>query len=369
MNSVIYTGFMLFLWAVNLFNGTGLGAAYRTTEYARILLALTALLFLLHKVRKEGGCYVKNRYFFVLLPLLLIFVVVSGLNGHGMMGLDYLWVFLVVFILYNTRPTTAALRLVGVAYAVLGLAILFIYQYTDVLKGWNPNSIAMIGLFSFLIFIIPYYGARDFRSAVMLSLIGYAYCFLIWPTESRSCIVTIILSLLLSFRILSVEKTMTSSKGLFLALLVPLMVAGSVAIVSGTGFIAELEQWSQSQLGKPLFNGRDQTWIQGFQQLWKNPLFGSGYIASGVWHNSALACLTAYGIVGYFLWIKLFHMLLREAAPYVKDVCVIGCMTVFMVIYWQQSVELGFFAPNPNLLPYAMLGILLGRINTLRSRL
>ena len=62
-------------------------------------------------------------------------------------------------------------------------------------------------------------------------------------------------------------------------------------------------------------------------------------------------------------------MLLKEAAPYVKDVCVIGCITAFMVIYWQQSVELGFFAPNPNLLPYAMLGSLLGRINALRSRL
>ena len=368
MNSVIYTGFMLFLWAVNLLNGTGLGAAYRTTEYARILLALIALLFLLNKVRKEGGCYVKNRYFFVLLPLLLIFVAVSVLNGHGMMGLDYLWVFLVVFILYNTRPTTATFRLVGIAYAVLGLAILFIYQYTDVLKGWNPNSIAMIGLFSFLTFIIPYYGIRNFRSFVLLSLIGYAYCFLIWPTDSRSCIIAIVASLLLSFRILSVEKIMTSSVGLFIALLVPLMVAGFVAVASGSGSLTELEQWSQTQFGKPLFNGRDLTWIQGFQQFLETPLFGSGYISSGIWHNSALACLTAYGIVGYFLWIKLFHMLLKEAAPYIKDVCVIGCMTVFMVIYWQQSVELGFFAPNPNLLPYAMLGSLLGRINALRSR-
>lgn len=369
MDSVIYTGFMLFLWAVSLLNGTGLGAVYRTTEYARILLALIALLFLLHKVRKERGCYVQNRYFFVLLPLAIIFVAVSVFNDRGMMGIDYLWVFLVVFILYNAHPSTTTLKLVGIAYAVLGLAILFTYQYTNALKGWNPNSIAMIGLFSFLTFIIPYYGARDFRSFVMLSLVGCAYGFLIWPTESRSCIIAIIIALLLSFRILSVEKALTSSVGLFLSLLVPLMVAGFVAIASGSNSLAALDQLSQTHLGKPLFNGRDTTWIQGFQQLWRNPLFGSGYISSGIWHNSALACLTAYGIAGYCLWIKLFHMLLKEAEPYVKDVCVIGCMTVFMVIYWQQSVELGFFAPNPNLIPYAMLGILLGRINALRSRL
>ena len=43
-------------------------------------------------------------------------------------------------------------------------------------------------------------------------------------------------------------------------------------------------------------------------------------------------------------------------------------MTAFLVLYVQQSVELGLMAPNPNLLPYAMLGLLLGRVNYLKER-
>lgn len=359
---------MMFLWAVNLLNGTGLGAAYRTTEYARILVALVALLCVLHTWRKERALYIKKRYFFLLVPLALVFILVSVVNGHGTMGIDYLWVWLVVYILAQARPTTNVLRWVSIGYAVLGLAILFIFEYTSLLKGWNPNSIAMIGLFSFLIFIVPYFGIHNFRSFVMLTLVGLAYCFLLWPTDSRSSIIAITVALLLCFRVLSLENMFRSPAVLLLTLLIPLIIAGLVAFVSGTGLLETLDQWSLREFGKPIFNGRDTTWIQGFQQLRQNPLFGSGYIASGIWHNSALACLTAYGIVGYGLWIRLFYMLLKDAASYIKDVCVIGCMTAFMVIFWQQSVELGLFAPNPGVLPYALLGMLLGRINRLRSR-
>ena len=119
-----------------------------------------------------------------------------------------------------------------------------------------------------------------------------------------------------------------------------------------------------TEFGKSMFNGRDTTWLEGFQQMKEHPLFGTGYIDSGIWHNSAIACLTAYGVIGYVLWLRLFHMILGDAAPYTDDVCVIGSMSAFIVIFWQQSVELGFFAPNPNLLPYAVLGILLGRMKT-----
>ena len=367
MNSIFYLGFMAFLWLVSLFNGTGLGAAYRTTEYARIILIFLAFLVLMEKIRKEQGCYVRKPYFYELLVLCLVFVVTSLGKGYRWLGFDYLWILLIVFILSNTRPSMAVLRLTGLLYAALGLVILLIYGYTDILSGWNPNSIAMIGLFSYLVFIIPFYGARDFRSFLILVLVGAVYAFLILGTDSRSSMAAIALAILLSFRILSVERLLRSPVGLWTALLVPLFIAGFVAILSGSGIADSLNQWSLTQFGKPMFNGRDQTWLDGFLQLKENFLFGSGLISAGIWHNSAMACLTAYGIVGYYLWIRLFRMILEDAAPYSEDLCVIGSMSAFIVIYWQQSVELGFFAPNPNVLPYAILGILLGRINRIEN--
>ena len=94
----------------------------------------------------------------------------------------------------------------GAAYAVLGAAILFIFNYMDALSGWNANDIAMIGLFSFLTFIIPYFGARDKQSVFMLITVGVVYCVLLWPTDSRSCIIAIAASLPLIFRILPADR-------------------------------------------------------------------------------------------------------------------------------------------------------------------
>lgn len=358
---------MTFLWVVNLFNGTGLGAAYRTTEYARLIVLALAVLILMEKIRKEHGCYVQKRYFYELLALVLVFVTVSFGKGYRWMGLDYLWIFLIVFILSCAKPSRSVLRFVGLIYGSLGLMILLIYGYTDILSGWNPNSIAMIGLFSYLVFMIPYYGARDFRSFLTLAMAGTVYAFLIIPTESRSCIATILMALLFSFRILSMESLLRSPAGVLAALLVPLGITGFSAILSGSGVVESLNQWSLTELGKPVFNGRDVTWLEGFRQLKENLLLGSGYISAGLWHNSAMACLTAYGIVGYYLWIRLFHMIIEDAEPHTADVCVMGSMSAFMIIYWQQSVELGIFAPNPNVLPYAILGILLGRINRIKN--
>ena len=50
------------------------------------------------------------------------------------------------------------------------------------------------------------------------------------------------------------------------------------------------------------------------------------------------------------------------------DVAVIGSMAAFGIVYCHQSVELGIFAVNPSLLPYVILGILLGRINYIKDR-
>ena len=50
------------------------------------------------------------------------------------------------------------------------------------------------------------------------------------------------------------------------------------------------------------------------------------------------------------------------------DVVIIGSMAAFGIIYCHQSVELGIFAVNPSLLPYVILGILLGRVNYVKER-
>ena len=367
MNSILYTIGMVAIWGINLLNGSGLGAAYKTTELAMTVTLLLMIGCLCLQALKEGDINVPPRYFYTIFVMLLVFVGVSYFNDRGMDGVIGFWVYMLVYVLSRTKVTIEAQRLASICIGVLGLAILYIFDYMDVLKGWNTNSIAMIGLFSFLIFTIPFFGVTDWRGLLILPAIGAAYVFLIWPTDSRSCIIVILVALLIVLRVIPVKKMLSSSKMLFAILLVPLVVAVFVCLLSSFGDISGLAELNQEIFGKSLFNGRDEIWLDGFNQLWKTPLFGDGYVSSGYWHNSAIACLTAFGTVGYFLWIMLFYMILKEGRPYLDDVCVTGSMVAFLLLSCHQSVELGIFAPNPSLLPYAMLGILLGRVNCLRS--
>lgn len=367
MNSIFYTIGMVLLWAVNLLNGTGLGAAYRTSEYARIAVLVVVLLCLASRARKEGGVFVEKRYFNVAAPLMILFIASSMIHGQKFMSIDYLWVFMIVYILSMAKPTMNALRLTAICYGALGLAILWSFNYTDALKGWNPNSIAMIGFFSFLVFTIPFFGMSDWHSFLMLPAVGGAYAYLIWPTDSRSCSFAIVIALILVLGLLPARKVITSSAGVFLVLLVPLMIAVLGCMFSALGDATQLGAWSEQIFGKSLFNGRDTAWMQGFQQLMRTPFFGNGYIDSGIYHNSAVACLAAYGIIGYYLWLRLFHTILMDGRRYVGDTCVAGGITAFLVLFCQQAVELGIFASNPNLIPYVILGIVLGRVNYLRS--
>ena len=82
MSSILYTGGMVLLWAINLLNGTGLGAVYRTTEYARILALGVAVLLLIWEGRFRKGWLVPRKHFLTLICMVGLFVVDSYLQGY-----------------------------------------------------------------------------------------------------------------------------------------------------------------------------------------------------------------------------------------------------------------------------------------------
>ena len=97
-------------------------------------------------------------------------------------------------------------------------------------------------------------------------------------------------------------------------------------------------------------------------------MLGSGQLQAGYWHNCAISCLMTYGIVGYTVWVKFLYKILASGKGFLKDSYVFGSAIAFCLILIQQSFELGLFAPNPNMIPYLILGILMGRIHYLKSR-
>ncbi len=369
MYAIFYTMGMVVLWLINLFNGTGLGMAYQTTERAMLIATLVALCCLAFRTMQDGDILIKPRYFYILLLTVLSFVSSVLINGRSLQSLEGFWVYLLVYILSFTRPNIQALRYTAIAYGAMGLLVLVVYNYTDILSGWNGNSIGMIGFFSFVVFTIPFFGMQGWRSFVLLPAVGVAYMILIQPTDSRSCILFVVITLVLVLRLIPVKKLLKSKIGLFIILLVPLGVSIFVCLVSMFADVSGLMEWSQETFGKELFSGRDAMWISAYSGIFKQPILGQGSLKIGsYWHNSAVACLSTFGIAGFFLWIKMYHEILKEGRRYLEDTSVAGATVAFLLLYCQQSVELGIIAESPSLIPYVILGILLGRVNYLKQR-
>lgn len=367
MNGILYTIMMVGLWIANLFNGTGLGAAYQTTEKLRIIIfLLCAVIFLVSSKRGQG--YIAKRDFTIFSCMTCLFLISSYLHGYARTGLHYLSVFALIYILSKMKVSAKAVRLTGGVYLILGIAVLYIFDYGNIFSGWNPNTIGMIGLYSYLIFLIPFYNCpKNSFSKLFLIVVTFIYMFLIEPTDSRSCTWFAIIAILVVLSIIPKTVIVKTNKKYLWLLLIPLFIAIVVILVSKSSYMQTLNLWSREKFKKTIFNGRDILWENGFQVLFQNFIFGRGSL-EGNWHNCMISILTAYGVVGGLLWILALNIIIKKGENWLNDIIVPGCIISFFIMYIQQSVELGLVHESPNLLPYIVLGMMLGRINYLKNK-
>lgn len=356
---------MIVLWILNLFNGTGLGMVYQTTEKTRSLIYIAAIFIIIMKCR-EHHLWVDKQDFIIFGGMAFIFIAVSMFKGNGAMGLHYLTAFLLIYCLSKLNVYEKTVKLTGLVYAAMGLGVLYIYDYGSILSGWNGNTIGMTGLYSFLFFLISFHDVNSIRSKVIVVALTLIYIYLIIPTESRSCTWFAIIAVLFALSIFPRNIILKTDSRLYLWLLIPLLVALVVVIISQGTYMQQLDLWSLQKFKKPIFNGRDEIWENGLNVLFNNLLFGRGNL-EGNWHNCIITVLTAYGIIGSTLWVMAFQRILSRGRLWLRDSIVVGCIITFLMMYIQQSVELGLICEAPNLLPYIVLGVMLGRIKYLRE--
>lgn len=177
---------MTILWILNLFNGTGLGMVYQTTEKTRSLIYIAAIFIIIMKCR-EHHLWVDKQDFIIFGGMAFIFIAVSMFKGNGAMGLHYLTAFLLIYCLSKLNVYEKTVKLTGLVYAAMGLGVLYIYDYGSILSGWNGNTIGMTGLYSFLFFLISFHDVNSIRSKVIVVALTLIYIYLIIPTDSRSC--------------------------------------------------------------------------------------------------------------------------------------------------------------------------------------
>lgn len=175
-----------------------------------------------------------------------------------------------------------------------------------------------------------------------------------------------IVFLLFALGVLPHKFVTKSSNRYIIWLLVPVFVAIFVIQISKTSFYTVLDSWSINNFNKTIFNGRDILWQHCFKLIGQKLFFGSGTFV-GNWHNGVLTALIGVGIVGTALWMYSLKHILSMGQKYITDSYIVGCILSFIIIYLQQSVELGLVKEAPNLIPYIILGVMLGRVRYLKK--
>lgn len=354
---------MILVWLLSLVYGSGIGQAYDVYGKAKLLVLALAAYQLLIRRRVR---YVKKDIFLVIAYLFFSTLITSVLYAHN--TLDFLWMYILMALIGLMPVEEGPMMVVSVAYGALGMLVLFIYNYGTVFSGWNENSLAMIGFFSFCVMIVGFNRVRDFRVLICLLVYAAMYFVLLEVLNSRGSVLFAIVLLLGVFGILPFQRWFKNKRKILIIMLIPLLIAIFVVLIRNAGIVDKLESWSYETFNKPIFNGRDELWYQGFMDWMKHPVFGNGNLSAANWHNSAVTMLVGGGLVGYFVWLIKTRDILAYGCPWIRDGIVFGLIAGILGIWLQQTVELSLVANHANAIPYAMMGLLLGRVRTLEEK-
>lgn len=356
--NIILISFSVILWFVGLSYGSGIGKAYNIYEKTMILVILVSILFFLH--RKTFYALSRENVFLFLTVFLFEFV---SYFRTGQMHLQYLWLYLIVYIYSVCSVTKKDLKIIGFLYGILGGGVLMIANYTPLLSGWDGNSISMIGFFSYTVFCAGVLDRDRGKGMFLFGVYTIYYFYLLDTLDSRS---SILFSIILIISVLGIIplRSLLLRKRVWILLLFPLIAALFIVNIKDMRFVEGLNLWSYQTFQKPIFNGRDELWYNALMILSEYPLLGDGYLR-GNWHNSAMAALAGTGLIGYGAWVCFIRKCWIKCCECVGDFKVFSFVAAFIIIWLQQSVELGIFQERGNPVIFVVLGLGLARVNTI----
>lgn len=348
---------------ISLLSGSGIGMNYGVYSKAMAVFCVLFVVLPLAQVVLEGAVQRKDLIFFVGLTAIIGFWPMY--QGYGTTGMEYGWLLLVPFVVGRIRISEQDARTIGLVCGGFAFAVLASNRFFGLFEGWNPNNIAMLAFLGCAVC-----SASPWRSGLAINLHRvYLLIMAFWvlQLDSRSCFFGILpLLCLFAFNIIKPAYVLKKRLLRRLLLITPALIAVGVVLFQNAPIFDVLNDLSREYFGKPIFNGRNYTWEIGLQKWSENPWFGTGYINSGYWHNVAVTALTSFGLVGYLLWVGLFDHIMEQASVWKNDDVLSGCTVAFLSIMLQQSFELGLISTLGSMLPYLLLGIMLGRMRYLR---
>lgn len=364
MRQLLFAGAAAVICLVSLLAGSGIGQAYHLYPITMAVVLAAYALFPLHRSISSG--YVRSREFFLTIGLALVVGLWPALNGNKLQGLEYGWLLLLPYVVGQFKISRLDARAIGFACGMFGLVVVAARTMFGVFNGWNENDIAMAGFMGCAVCsAVPWtsWGEKIFHKVLLVVV-----ALLALQLDSRSCLMGLLILIAFSFGILKPSYFAKKDWLRRLVLVSPALIAVGTVLFQNSEMFDSINAWSMEYFAKPIFNGRNTIWEEGMKALTEKPWLGSGYINNGYWHNCAVTALAAFGIVGYGLWACYFENIMVEVRQWRDDPCLRCCIAAFLTVMFQQSFELGLISTSGSMLPYLIMGIMLGRMRYLKAQ-
>ncbi len=349
------------IWFVGFTYNTEYGEGYKILEKAKTLIMAVFLYCIVFQHRKyqfnSGSIFV---------AFIVIYMIIMNEARNNRSIENYIWVWLLVPVLKLFNVQFLHFKLIGFAYGVAAMGILFIGNVTGVFDGWDGNSVSMTQFFCYTVFMASLADTKGKKNRRIIILYSIIYLYLLNKFNSRSAQLFSIVMLMCVLSIIPFRRYFGKPL-IMLVLLFPLIIAVAIVIIKDLPVIEAINDWSYDVFNKPIFNGRDMLWERGFKTWLKSPFIGNGDMSYDRYHNSAITSLVGAGGIGYMVLIGVCYKILSNSIKWINDSTVYGLTIAFLVIWMQQSVEIGIIASTPNIIPYMILGLLYARITTLES--
>ena len=349
---------------VSLLAGSGIGKAYHLYPLTALAVMAAFVLFPLGRTLRDGQA--PKREFFLTLGLALVIGVWPAYSGYGSMGLEYGWLLLLPYVVGQFAFSERDTRTIGFSCGVMGFVIVAARVFFGVFGNWNNNDIAMAGFMGCVVCsAVPWrsWGMKIFHKILLIAMTA-----MLLQLNSRSCLISMVVLTLFAFRIIPIDFFIRKKWARRIVLIFPLLVAVAVVLFQNSQLFVDLNDLSMEYIGKTIFNGRNVLWEKGLKIVWEYPLLGKGRIDNGQWHNCAITAMTAFGMVGYALWLYYFDKIMCDAQRWKGDLCLAACMSAFLTVMFQQSFELGLISTTASMMPYLIMGIMLGRMRYLSKK-
>lgn len=232
-----------------------------------------------------------------------------------------------------------------------------------VLNFSNPNftgmwlmTLAMLDVFLLLYVKKPVY------KLMMIGVIGYMF-YLCYLTDARNVWLSMGLFAAISALIIITKKKRFGKVTVFLIAIFPLLFALSYLWISEHGgFSEELADTFASE-GKKM-NSRVEIWKEAFSYFKEKPVFGAySFAQNGLgtfqFHNTHVDTLTAYGVVGFILFVKCMYNIIVMAMQNSTTYKLVVLMCFISTVIFMGMGEASLFSTGMGLYIFCSAFLLL----------